>query len=167
MKLDKRKLRKQTRKHLKEMGWTSGDAYKQSKKIVEDEIKKIKYVMEFTNFLKEEKLNTFKIICRTKKGVEEVNFSVLDINNKVDSTVIPDIVITNEKENDNEIDIRFLRLPSHHITASMSNLKFEEDKAEDPKYLIQMIYHTFMFSIQDNSFNTFKYLKEEYLKIKE
>ncbi len=167
MKIDKRKLKKQTRKHLKEMGWTSGDAYQQSNKLVKEEISKLKYVTEFTNFLKKENLNVFKLICRTDSGISEVNFSVLDLKTKIDKSETSDIILTNKKENDNEIDIRYLRLPSHHISASMSNLVFEEDKADNADYLIQMMYHTFMFSIQDNNFKTLEYLKEEYCKIKE
>lgn len=166
MKIDKRKLKKITRNNLKEMGWTSSEAYKESEKIVKQEIAKFKYVKEFTDFLRNHNLNTFKLICRTDQGTEEVNFSILNIQSKIPVSDEADIILTNKKENDNEIDLRYLRLPSHHVTASMSNLRFEEDKKDDPKYMIQMLYHTFMFAIQDDKFKTFKYLKKEYLNIK-
>lgn len=167
MKIDKRKLKKQTRNHLKEMGWSSGQAQVEANKIVKEQIDKLKYVKEFTEFLRSHNLNTFRIICRTDNGTEEVNFSILNIQKKVAVTETPDIILTNKKENDNEIDIRYLRLPSHHISASMCNKVFEEERAQDPKYMIQMIYHTFMFAIQDDKFNTLKHLKREFLSIKE
>lgn len=167
MKIDKRKLKRQTRNHLKEMGWSSSEAHKESEKIIKQEIKKFKYVTEFTKFLRDHNLNTFRLICRTENGTEEVNFSILDISKKVNINEKPDIILTNKKENANEIDIRYLRMPSHHASAGLMNKVFEEDRAKDPRYMIQMIYHTFMFSIQDDSFNTLKYLKQEYLNIKE